>query len=69
VDLQLAEHDADTVLDENLEGATDLIVVAAALREGRILLTLVRERPAARWYWISSDPVWPNFSAWSSRIA
>lgn len=40
VDLQLAGHDADTVLDENLAGATDLIVVAAALREGRILLTL-----------------------------
>jgi predicted nuclease of predicted toxin-antitoxin system len=39
-DLHLAGHDADTVLDEKLAGATDLIVVAAALREGRILLTL-----------------------------
>jgi predicted nuclease of predicted toxin-antitoxin system len=39
-DLHLAGHDADTVLDENLAGATDLIVVAAALREGRIVLTL-----------------------------
>jgi predicted nuclease of predicted toxin-antitoxin system len=39
-DLHLAGHDADTVLDENLAGATDLVVVAAALGEGRILLTL-----------------------------
>ena len=39
-DLHLAGHDADTGVDENLTGATDLIVVAAAFREGRILLTL-----------------------------
>jgi predicted nuclease of predicted toxin-antitoxin system len=39
-DLHLAEHDADTVLDENLAGAADMAIVAAALREGRILLTL-----------------------------
>lgn len=29
-DLQLAGHDADTVFDEDLAGATDLIIVAAA---------------------------------------
>lgn len=40
IDLHLAGHNADTVLDENLAGSTDLIVVAAALREDRILLTL-----------------------------
>jgi predicted nuclease of predicted toxin-antitoxin system len=39
-DLHLAGHDADTVADENLTGAADPIVVAAALREGRTLLTL-----------------------------
>ncbi len=39
-DLNRAGHDADTVVDENLAGAADPIVVAAALREGRILLTL-----------------------------
>jgi predicted nuclease of predicted toxin-antitoxin system len=39
-DLHLAGHDADTVYDENLAGATDLLVVAAALREDRILVTL-----------------------------
>ncbi len=39
-DLHLASHDADTVADENLTGAADPIVVAAALREGRIPLTL-----------------------------
>ncbi len=39
-DLRLAEHDADTVLDENLAGATDMTIVAAALREGRVLFTL-----------------------------
>lgn len=39
-DLYLAGHDADTVHDENLAGATDLIVVATALREDRILVTL-----------------------------
>ena len=35
VDLHQAGHDADTVLDENLSGANDLTVVAAALREAR----------------------------------
>ena len=39
-DLHLAGHDADTVFDKHLAGATDLSVVAAALREGRIVLTL-----------------------------
>ena len=39
-DLHLAGHAADTVHDENLAGAPDLNVVAAALRERRILLTL-----------------------------
>ena len=39
-DLQRAGHNADTVLDENLAGSADLIVLAAALREGRVLLTL-----------------------------
>ena len=39
-DLQLAGHDADTVLDEHLAGATDPVVVAAAQQEGRIVLTL-----------------------------
>ena len=39
-DLHLAGHDADTVLDEKLAGASDLIVLAAALRDSRILLTL-----------------------------
>ncbi len=33
-------HDADTVQDEGLSGAPDSMVVAAALREQRILLTL-----------------------------
>jgi predicted nuclease of predicted toxin-antitoxin system len=39
-DLRLAGHDADTVGDEGLTGAPDPLVVAAALRERRILLTL-----------------------------
>jgi len=39
-DLRLAGHDADTVLDENLAGAADPVVVAEALRESSILLTL-----------------------------
>ena len=39
-DLRLAGHEADTVLDENLAGAADPVVVAEALRERRILLTL-----------------------------
>ncbi|MGD1072961.1 MAG: DUF5615 family PIN-like protein [Bryobacteraceae bacterium] len=39
-DLRLAGHDADTVGEENLTGAADPIVVAAARREERILLTL-----------------------------
>ncbi|HTA46896.1 MAG TPA: DUF5615 family PIN-like protein [Bryobacteraceae bacterium] len=39
-DLNLAGHDAHTVLEENLAGAADLIVIAAAFRDGRILLTL-----------------------------
>jgi predicted nuclease of predicted toxin-antitoxin system len=39
-DLRRAGYDADTVADENLTGAPDPAVVAAALRERRILLTL-----------------------------
>ena len=39
-DLRLAGHDADTVVEENLAGAPDSAVVAAAFREGRILMTL-----------------------------
>jgi predicted nuclease of predicted toxin-antitoxin system len=40
VDLRCAGQDADTVADEDLAGAPDPLVVAAALRERRILLTL-----------------------------
>jgi predicted nuclease of predicted toxin-antitoxin system len=39
-DLPLAGHDADTVLDESLTGAANPMVVAAAPREGRVLMTL-----------------------------
>jgi len=39
-DLRLAEHDADTVLDENLAGATDMTIVAPGLREGRVVFSL-----------------------------
>jgi predicted nuclease of predicted toxin-antitoxin system len=38
-DLRFAGHDVDTVADENLTGASDPIVVAAALRERRVVLT------------------------------
>jgi predicted nuclease of predicted toxin-antitoxin system len=38
--LRLIGHDADTVSDENLTGAPDSLVVAAALREQRVVLTL-----------------------------
>jgi predicted nuclease of predicted toxin-antitoxin system len=39
-ELQLAGHDTDTVLDENLKGASDPVVVETARDAGRILLTL-----------------------------
>lgn len=35
-------HDVHTVVDEQLAGETDRVVVAAATEEGRILLTLDR---------------------------
>lgn len=35
-------HDADTVLDESLGGATDTEVLAAATQEGRFLITMDR---------------------------
>jgi len=38
--LRLIGHDADTVSDENLAGAPDSLVVPAALREQRVVLTL-----------------------------
>ncbi len=37
-----AGHDVDTVVDENLAGATDPRVVAAAAAVGRLLITLDR---------------------------
>jgi predicted nuclease of predicted toxin-antitoxin system len=37
-----AGHDVDTVVDENLAGATDPQVVAAAVATGRLLITLDR---------------------------
>jgi predicted nuclease of predicted toxin-antitoxin system len=37
-------HDVDTVADENLQGAEDPRVPAAAGDEGRLLLTLVDDR-------------------------
>jgi predicted nuclease of predicted toxin-antitoxin system len=37
-----AGHDVDTVVDENLAGATDPQVVAAAAATGRLLITLDR---------------------------
>jgi predicted nuclease of predicted toxin-antitoxin system len=39
-DLKLLGHEADTVADEGLAGSSDADVAAAALHEGRILLTL-----------------------------
>jgi predicted nuclease of predicted toxin-antitoxin system len=39
-ELRLPGHDADTVADEGLIGACDAVVVEAAFREGRILMTL-----------------------------
>ncbi|HJW75575.1 MAG TPA: DUF5615 family PIN-like protein, partial [Thermoleophilia bacterium] len=35
-----AGHDVDTVADERLDGAADPVVLAAAVREGRALITL-----------------------------
>jgi predicted nuclease of predicted toxin-antitoxin system len=40
VDLKVAGHDADTVVDEHLSGFEDDTVLAAALAEGRIVFTL-----------------------------
>jgi predicted nuclease of predicted toxin-antitoxin system len=39
-DLRTAGHDADTVIDENLKGAPDRLVIETALGASRILLTL-----------------------------
>jgi predicted nuclease of predicted toxin-antitoxin system len=39
-DLRELGHDADTVMDEKLCGATDPVVVQAARATGRVLLTL-----------------------------
>jgi predicted nuclease of predicted toxin-antitoxin system len=39
-DLRLAGYEADTVVDEHLTGASDLLVLDAARRENRVLLTL-----------------------------
>jgi predicted nuclease of predicted toxin-antitoxin system len=39
-DLRARGYDSDTVLDENLQGASDAVVVEAARAEGRIVLTL-----------------------------
>lgn len=38
--LRDAGHDADTVVDEQLSGATDKVVLAAAVRAERALVTL-----------------------------
>lgn len=49
--LAAAGHDVSTVVDENLVGAPDAVVVGAAVAEGRLLVTLdrgladVRSRP------------------------
>ena len=40
LDLRLAGHDTDTVVDEHLAGSPDSTIVAAARSELRILLTL-----------------------------
>lgn len=40
--LRGAGHEVDTVADEDLSGATDLAVSAAATRAGRLVLTLDR---------------------------
>ena len=40
--LIVARHDVDTVVDEDLAGATDPQVVAAAAAVGRLLITLDR---------------------------
>ena len=39
-DLHELGHDADTVMDEKLHGASDPVVVQAASAAGRVLLTL-----------------------------
>lgn len=39
-DLRDLGHDADTVIDEKLRGAPDVIAVQAASASGRVLLTL-----------------------------
>jgi predicted nuclease of predicted toxin-antitoxin system len=45
-----AEHDVDTVVEENLAGATDPQVVAAAATAGRLLITLDRGLGDVRTY-------------------
>ena len=39
-DLRALGNDADTVLDESLQGESDPVIVARARAEGRVLLTL-----------------------------
>ena len=38
-ELRAAGHDAETVRDEQLQGASDEAVLAACVREGRVLVT------------------------------
>ncbi|WP_448639747.1 DUF5615 family PIN-like protein [Geodermatophilus sp. URMC 63] len=45
-----AGHDVDTVVEENLAGATDPQVVAAAATAGRLLITLDRGLGDVRTY-------------------
>ena len=39
-DLRVLGQEADTVADEGLRGSTDEVVLQAAVREGRVLLTM-----------------------------
>ncbi|MBV9035527.1 MAG: DUF5615 family PIN-like protein [Acidobacteriaceae bacterium] len=48
-------HDADTVMDEELRGAPDPAVVAAANAGGRVLLTLDKGIANLQRY-----PIWPS---------
>jgi predicted nuclease of predicted toxin-antitoxin system len=53
-DLQAAGHDADSVASEGLTGSPDPTILAAALSDGRVLLTLdkgladLRQHPRGR---------------------
>jgi predicted nuclease of predicted toxin-antitoxin system len=44
-DLQAAGHDADSVIEEGLQGATDGVVLDAARAARRVLLTLDKGVP------------------------